>query len=94
MDKSNAAKVFNLKNKLIGGKKKPQEPTAIKDPHNGDIITDPVKIKSTLVKFCKDLLTNKDPSPGFENDLLLKRKLHDLRMKENIEGVWRCSTNP
>ena len=83
--KRNAAKVFKLNNVLVGGKKKSQDPIAIKDPKSGEVLTDPKTIKETIATFLKELLTNCPPSHGYEIDLELKRKLHEVRMKERIE---------
>ena len=84
--KGNAARVFRLKSDIVGGKKNPQEPTAVKDPVTGEIVTDPTKIKNIVISFVKQLLTNRLPSIGYENDLYVKRLLHETRMSERLEA--------
>ena len=51
-EKGKAAKTFHLKREIVGGKKKAQEATAVKNPENGEILTDPKEIKKTTLKFC------------------------------------------
>ena len=49
--KGSAAKVFELKNQIVGNKKPTQEPTVIKDPKTGALVTEPAKIKETVGMF-------------------------------------------
>ena len=69
----------------MGPKKAAQEPTAVIDPQTGMFVLDPTKIKEVVLEFCKKLLTNREPSEGYESDLELKRSLHNVRMEEIIE---------
>ena len=57
--KGKAASVFNLKDKIIGSKKKQQEPAVIKDPNTKKIVTIIEEIKRISLKYCVDLLTNR-----------------------------------
>ena len=57
--KGKAASVFNLKDKIIGSKKKQQEPAVIKDPNTKKIVTNIEEIKRISLKYCVDLLTNR-----------------------------------
>ena len=57
--KGKAASVFNLKDKIIGSKKKQQEPAVIKDPNTKKIVTYIEEIKRISLKYCVDLLTNR-----------------------------------
>ena len=49
-------------------------------------VTSPIKIKETVVTYCKEQLTNRQPREGFEEDLELKRELHNVRMNETINN--------
>ena len=82
--KGKIARIFKLKDEVVGGKKVAQEATSIKIPETGEIITDPMRIKSESLKFCENLLTNRLPKPEFEEELRAKERLHALRMKEKI----------
>ena len=46
----------------------------MKDPVTGVIKTDPQDIRETVLKYCKNLLTNREPSSGFEIDLTIKKE--------------------
>ena len=50
-----AAKVFRLKGDIVGKKKNPQEPTAVKDPVTGNTVTDPTEINEIIIKFVQKL---------------------------------------
>ena len=43
----------------------------------------PAEIRKASVQYCKKLLTNRDPKPGFEEDLAWKRAVHEIRMEED-----------
>ena len=55
--------------------------TAIKDPSTGALIVDREAIKTTTVKYCKEVLKKTKPSEGFENVSKAKDVLHNKRMK-------------
>ena len=69
-----------------GNEESIQEPTAIKDPSTGEVITDPIKIKSESLKFCSKLLKNRDPRLEFKEDVDAKILLHEIRMTERVEN--------
>ena len=76
--KGNTAKIYKLKSIVVGRKKTTQEPTAIKSPETGEVITEPSKIKKESVKFCKNLLTNQQPKPNFKEDVEAKSLLDKI----------------
>ena len=84
--KGNAAKIFKLRSEILGSKKCSQEPTAVKDPITGEMEMDPTKIKEIIITFCKNLLTNRSPSLGYESDILIKKQLHEVTMAEIISN--------
>ena len=84
--KGNAAKIFRLKKEVVGGKKSEQEPTAIINPANNEIVTDPEHIKKLVLEYCTNVLTNRAPKPDFEVEMKAKRLLHEKRMKEHVEN--------
>ena len=45
----------------------------------------PNDIKEAVITFCKELLTNRQPSEGYEIDLIIKRKVHESRMLEKVD---------
>ena len=86
LKKGNAAAVFSLKESVTGRKRVPQEPAAIRDPSSNQLVTNPSKIKAVTLKYCVDLLTNKTPSPKYEEVIEVKRNLHDQRMLERVDN--------
>ena len=77
--------MFHLREKVIGSKKTGTVPTVIKDPDTNKEEDSPTKIKQISVKYVKNLLTNSRPKQGFEEDIEMKRALHNKRMNESIE---------
>ena len=56
----------------------------IDDPETGLPISSPDEIKRVSLKYCVDLLTNREPREGFEKIIRMKQNLHENRMKEII----------
>ena len=84
--------MFQLKEKVLGQKKSSQECTSIRNPDGGNIITDRKEILKATLKYCKDLLTNSEPSKDFEDDFKTKLMVHAKRMKEREEEYEMCLT--
>ena len=84
--KGKTAALFQLKNKVVGSRKASQEPTTIIDPDSGAVVFTPNKIKETILKYCKNLLTNRMPHKDYEEDIEIKRVLHKKRMDEKVEN--------
>ena len=82
--KGKSAVIFNLKDKIVG-KKAAQEATTMKDPKTNKELTKRKDIKEAALSYCVDLLTNRSPKPGFEEDLILTDLIHEKRMRETID---------
>ena len=81
--KGGCAAIFKLRDDVIGPKKLGQEQTAMIHPESNELIFNKDDIKDLTVKYCADLLTNRNPKRGFEEDIDLKNLVHDIRMLEN-----------
>ena len=79
-----AAATFELKKKILGGKAIEAEAVAVVDPSMGVEVTVPSQIRHASLSYCKKLLTNRKPAPGYEVDLEVKHVLHKLRMSESF----------
>ena len=94
--KGNAAAVFSLKGKIVGKKKDPDEPSVVMDPKTKKLSFKPSEIVKISADYCQDLLTNREPRKGYEDDLEWKLRVHEVRMKENVpddvEFSWRDTT--
>ena len=84
--KGKAAAIFNLQQRIIGGKKLPVEAIAIEDPSTKMLVSDTNKIKDISLDYCAKLLTNRKPNPGYEAIVEHKIKLHTERMNEYVEN--------
>ena len=59
---------------------------AVEDPSTEGMLYDVEKIKNASLNYLKDLLTNREPKEGYENDLKVIRLLHSKRMNEEIDN--------
>ena len=84
--KGNSAAVFKLKDKIHERKKSSIEPSAILHPEKKTVVTNPKEIKSVSADYLKKLLTTREPKQEYKQDLVLKRKVHDVRMNKRDEN--------
>ena len=82
------ARVFKLKQKIVGNKKAGQKPTAISDPETDELIVFNTQIRRTTLKYCVKNLSNNKLSKNVENIYKLKEALHDMRMLENTKDEF------
>ena len=75
--------VFKMRGEIEGSKKGAQEPHAIKHPKTGELIVNSDEIKKVTLQYCIETLENNEPHEDAKPLILLKKKLHDLRMKED-----------
>ena len=57
----------------------------MKDPKTNEELTNKKEIKEASLSYCVDLLTNRDPKPGFEDDMMLIGLVHEAGMRETVE---------
>ena len=88
LKKGSCATVFNLKEKILGSKQKPQEAIAIVNPDTNEMLTDRKEIMKTTLKYCRDLLIKKSPSDEYEEDFKSKRDLHNKRLNEKDDDEY------
>lgn len=84
--KGKSAVIFHLKDKIVGKKKVSQEATTMVDPKTKEELKSRKEIKEASLSYCVDLLTNRSPKPGFEDDLRLIDLVHEARMNETVEN--------
>ena len=65
--KGKSASIFNLKEKVLGGKKQNQEATSIIDPKTKKRLFDHEEIKKASLQYVCDLLTNEKPKEDFKS---------------------------
>ena len=83
--KGNCAALFSLKDDLISEKKSRQVAATLIDPFTNIEISDRKQIKDASLKYCVDLLTNRQPNPGYEDDINMKNLVHESRMIQKFD---------
>ena len=58
----------------------------MKDPITEKPLTKRKEIREASLNYCVQLLTNRSPKPGFEEDVAIKDLIHETRMMEVIEN--------
>ena len=89
--KGKTAAIFNLKGKVIGNKKTEQEPTSMKHPVTHEVLTKRSEIKKAALAYCVDLLDNRKPKAGYEEEVVIKDLIHEIRMEEKINNDIKFS---
>ena len=72
-----------MKDKIIGGKKTGQEPSAVIDPETGELLVSGKQIRKATLKYCVNNLKNNSVSEKVKVIVELKENLHKLRMNMN-----------
>ena len=90
--KGKTAAIFKLKDKVIGNKRGEQEAITMKHPETKEVLSKRSEIKNAALAYCVDLLDNRKPKAGYENEIKIKDIIHEIRMKENLEKDIDLST--
>ena len=61
-EKGKSAAVYNLQQRILGKKNSPLDAIAVEDPSSGIIVDEPERIKEISLKYCADLLQNREPA--------------------------------
>ena len=84
-DKSKLGRVYKMKDHLVGGKKEKQEPAAIIDPSNNELVVSAEEIKKVTLEYCKNNLKKRHLTEETDEGRKIKVKLHQLRMEDTEE---------
>ena len=76
---SKVGRIWEIKKRIVGGKKATIEATAIMNPNTNKLVVSKEQIKAVTLKYCKDTLANNEPSEGYED--LMKAKRDSLEKK-------------
>ena len=86
--KSRVGRVYKMKDMLMGGKKDRQEPAAIRDPKNNELVVVPEEIKKVTLEYCVNNLKKREHKEEEKGARELKLKLHEMRMEDkDDEGL-------
>ena len=80
---SKVGNIWEIRKKVIGGKKLNILATAIIDPISGKLVTSKQKIKEVTLQYCKDTLTNYDPHVQYEEEIRKKKESMTNILQEN-----------
>ena len=87
-DKSRIGRIYKMKDLLVGGKKDNQEPAAIRNPANNDLVVAPEEIKKVTLEYCKNNLKKVGYQiEGNNEEHMMKEKLHNMRMENKNERL-------
>ena len=84
--KGRSAAVFHLKGLVIGKQCQEVEARPMNDPVTHEKLFDAKKIRVAAGNYCEQLLKNKTPLPHFEQDLMLKNLVHEVRMQRDYKN--------
>ena len=65
--------IFKMKEVISGPKKGVQEPTAIRDPTNGELVVSGEKIKNVTLAYCVQNLTKKSEDTDVQNIIRVRK---------------------
>ena len=82
-------KLWKLKEKVVGPKVGPAEPSCINDPNTGDLIRNNEEIKSKSLAHCVKILTKNPIRECDREELKRKEENHEriMNMKDNGEYI-------
>ena len=73
------AGVFKLKGVVLGTQKASSELAIVLDHANNCKVMDPEGIRAVSLDYCKTLLENRAPAKSYEDNILYKNDVHDIR---------------
>ena len=76
---SKVGRIWDIKKRIVGGKKATIEATAIMNPKTNKLVVSKEQIKAVTLNYCKETLANNEPSKGFEK--IMKAKRYTLEKK-------------
>ena len=80
-----SAAIFNTKDKIVGKKATAPEAVVLFNPRTKEEVNTANDIKKVSLQYCTDLLTNRKPKVQYEEDILMKELIHEIRMQEVIK---------
>ena len=83
MKKSKVGTIWEIKKRIVGGKKANIEATAIVNPKDGKLAVTKKQIKAVTLNYCKETLTNNEPSEGYKHIMKAKKDSLEKHLQEN-----------
>ena len=76
--------IWEIRKRVIGGKKAHHEATAIVNPINGKLVVSKNQIKSISLEYCKATLENNIPKTRYSEEIMSKKTEVQHKMNERI----------
>ena len=87
MKLSNIGKVWEIRRRIVGGKKANIEATAITNPDSGKLVVSKDNIKKVTLKYCIDTLSSNIPEKEYQKHIEDKRKHVNNKLLE-VDGSF------
>ena len=71
---------------VVGAKNLETEAVTIVDPASGLEVTSAKELRHVTLTYCHGVLTNRQPTADYEDDLKMKVAVHMTRMEEDTVG--------
>ena len=82
-------KVWEMKKKILGGKKAVMEATAVVNPYTGRLAVSKEETVRVTLRYCKDTLKNNLPEDDFKKEVEKKKKEMEDYLKQK-EGNFKA----
>ena len=90
-NRSKVGRIYSMKKEVTGEKQREQEPVAVRDPDNNQLVVAREEIKKVTLKYCKDNLKKKDKDECYSEDDKIKQELHEARMKDEDDDGFELT---
>ena len=87
--KGRVGNVYKMKKLITGENQKGQEPVAVRNPKDGELIVEPNEIKKVTLQYCQDNLKKVKKSDKYITEEEVKQKLHNIRMNDKDEDGFK-----
>ena len=71
---SKVGKIWEIRKRVLGGKKATHEATAILNPKNRKFFVSKAETKQVSINYCKDTLEDDKPAEGYEEEIKEQKK--------------------
>ena len=89
--KDGVGRVYKMKKRMMGGKNAGQEPTAIRNPANNELVVSSEEIKEVTLKYCVDNLKNKREDENEAKVNEIRAEVHKKRMESKEVGDFEMT---
>ena len=81
-NKCKTSRIWDIRKKVLGGKKAKSEATAVVDPETNKLVVSKKEIQRVTLDYCKATLENNQIDPDFKEEINEKQKQVSIKLKE------------